>query len=49
MSEISEPDQQTYLERALKAADWYVNSQLNEPPHAYKPIWHADRGRFLYH
>jgi len=49
VNEISEADKQSYFERALKAADWYVNSQLNQPPHPYKPGWHADRGRFLYH
>jgi len=42
---ISAKDRKMYLERALKAADWYVNSQLGD----YRPRWNADRGRFLYY
>jgi len=42
---ISDKDRQTYLDRALKAADWFVNAQLG----SYRPIWNADRGRFLYY
>jgi len=42
---ISDQDRQAYLDRALKAADWYVNSQLGEP----RAEWNADRGRFLYY
>ena len=42
---ISERDRKMYLDRALKAADWYVNSQLGEP----RAEWNADRGRFLYY
>jgi hypothetical protein len=48
MPELSDADKQSYLDRALLAADWYVHSQLNRT-HGYKPEWHADRGRFLYH
>ncbi len=47
MGGISEQDKRSYLDRALKAADWYVNSQLNQCE--YGEEWHADRGRFLYH
>jgi hypothetical protein len=45
MPSISEKDRKHYLLRALKAADWFVNSQLG----SYRPEWNADRGRFLYY
>jgi hypothetical protein len=48
MPDLSDADKQAFLDRALLAADWYVNSQLNRT-HGYKPDWHADRGRFCYH
>ena len=41
---ISENDRQFYLERALAAADWFVNSQEND-----LPAWDANIGRFLYY
>ncbi|MFW6107863.1 MAG: hypothetical protein ACOC70_01560 [bacterium] len=47
MGDVSGRDRTMYLDRALKAADWYVNSQLNQCE--YGDEWHADRGRFLYH
>ena len=45
MTSISVADKKKYLDRALRAADWFVNSQLGE----YRPEWNADRGRFLYY
>ncbi|MBL8027853.1 MAG: hypothetical protein JNL74_15635 [Fibrobacteres bacterium] len=45
MSKLTESDKKKYLELALKAADWFVNSQLGE----YRPDWNADRGRYLYY
>lgn len=44
---LSERDKKRFLDRALKAADWFVNSQLNEKE--YRPAMNADRGRFLYY
>jgi len=44
---LSEADRQKHLDRALKAADWFVNSQLTKTE--YQPNWYADRGRFLYY
>ncbi len=41
---ISAKDRSFYLKRALKAADWFVNSQIKcERP------WMADHGRFVYY
>lgn len=45
MKRISSADQRQYLSRALKAADWFVHSQLG----SYRPKWNADRGRYLYY
>jgi hypothetical protein len=41
---VTRKDAKTYLERALKAADWFVNAQIKCP----RP-WQADHGRFLYY
>lgn len=41
---ISAKDQKTYLDRALKAADWFVNSQFRG-----ERIWMGDNCRFLYY
>ncbi len=43
-TEIGAVDRQSYLSRALQAADWFVNSQVRPP----KP-WMADQGRWLYY
>lgn len=40
----TESDRQLYLDRALAAADWFVNSQAND-----LPAWDANGGRFLYY
>jgi len=45
MPDITEVDNASYLERALRAADWYVNSQLSR----FRPDWDANDGRFLYY
>jgi len=42
---LSARDRTAYLHRAIKAADWYVNTQLGH----HRPDWNADRGRFLYY
>jgi len=41
---ISRKDSKTFLEKALKAADWYVNSQLN-----LDKVWKGDNFRYLYY
>jgi hypothetical protein len=43
---ISDQDKDMYLGCALKAADWFVNSQLGAS--VYKDSWNGDRGRFVY-
>ncbi|MEI8241741.1 MAG: hypothetical protein WCI17_00590 [bacterium] len=45
MATLINDDKKEYLARALKAADWFVNSQLG----SYRPDWNADRGRYLYY
>lgn len=42
-AKLTAKDRKLYLNRALKAADWYVNSQLKLPG------WDANNGRFLYY
>lgn len=42
---ISDKDSKRYLERALMAAEWFVNSQTGTDTHRFN----ADRGRFLYY
>ncbi|MDI6775023.1 MAG: hypothetical protein QME60_06480 [Verrucomicrobiota bacterium] len=42
---LTPKDRARFLRRALKAANWYVNTQLGD----YRPNWNADRGRFLYY
>ncbi len=42
---ISTDDRKMFLDRALKAADWFVNSQLGRD----RAEWNADRGRFPYY
>jgi hypothetical protein len=44
MAKINERDRQMYRERALKAADWFVNSQIK-----CERVWQSDHGRFLYY
>lgn len=44
-SRFSDKDRENYLQKALKAADWFVNSQLAMNGHKAN----ADRGRFLYY
>ena len=38
-------DRQMYLERALRAADWFVNTQIGGD----RAEWNGDWGRFLYY
>ncbi|MBN1809962.1 MAG: hypothetical protein JW909_12915 [Planctomycetes bacterium] len=45
MITLSQKDRRNYLDAALKAADWFVNSQRNTGLHRFD----ADRGRFLYY
>jgi len=45
MERLTPSNKKKYLEQALKAADWFVNSQLG----SYRPDWNADRGRYLYY
>ena len=45
MTEQRARNQDLYLQRALKAADWFVQSQLGGD----RPDWNADRGRFMYY
>jgi hypothetical protein len=45
MKQPAAADKKMFLERALKAADWFVNSQLGK----VRPKWSADRGRYLYY
>lgn len=42
---LSVNDRRDMLKRGLKAADWFVNTQLGQ----YRSKWNADRGRFLYY
>ena len=42
---LSPSDRRIFLKRALRAADWFANSQLG----SHRPRWNADRGRFLYY
>ena len=44
MASISKQDQQTYLDRALKAADWFANSRY-QGDHRFD----GNNGRFLYY
>lgn len=44
MPVISDADRSMYLDRALKAADWFVNAQVKTA----RP-WMADHGRFVYY
>ncbi len=41
---ISEKDRKSYLDRALMAADWFVNSQFHG-----SRVWMGDNCRFLYY
>ena len=43
-AKVGSNDRKLYLDRALKAADWFVNSQIRE-----KWPWQADHGRYLYY
>ncbi len=43
--QVGKGDRKAFLGGALKAADWFVNSQLGGDG----PAWDADRGRFLYY
>lgn len=45
MTALTPDVQELFLQRALKAADWFVNSQLG----SHRPDWNADRGRFMYY
>ena len=44
MPTLSKTDKKKYLDRALKAADWFVNAQIAHP----KP-WYGDLYRFPYY
>ena len=41
---ISEKDRAAYLKRALRAADWFVNSQIKG-----ERVWMGDNDRYLYY
>ena len=43
-AKISKTDQKMFLDRALKAADWFVNAQIK-----VDRTWKSDMGRFLYY
>lgn len=43
-TKISEKDRKDYLKRALRAADWFVNSQFRG-----ERVWMGDNCRFLYY
>ncbi len=44
-TKLSAKDQKRFLNHALKAADWFVNSQLK----VVKGSWDGNNGRFLYY
>ena len=39
MPTISKSDKKKYLDRALKAADWFVNCQITHPQPCYGDLY----------